>query len=322
MNWEILANSYSHIVARIVRFAAKNCEPGYYYRGYYYRQFVHENDQTTNSWMARIQELGQVCSQWKVAILASHRLYKSVEECTVYWDSSNIALTEETKNMIDDGYMIKKLEINDISIDDVDFICNADDNQIEEFSFLKNFFEKELDESASNQWLMKVMGLFGKSKKAHIFNFEQKVHHTEEQRVFLSKLRCAAADCNRQPKETSYIVGFAHTTLYIRCSPAFTGFSRVYFQKSRKTAQCLGIQVLVTCGVYEQADTTYRFAGWRLKFDWARLKIRTLRLPSVETVDFTVIFQGNKTFVATFECDAFVWERVCDWTVDVEVTQN
>lgn len=160
MNWATLAESCPLIFESIVRHATA------------------KNDFPRNKRMMRIRELGQVCSQWKGAISASRNLFKSVDECTIWWCSSrNDGEDKEAKLLVNDGFMrvTKKLVIKEISLEDAGFLCNAGDNQVKEFSFKL----RDSQITDPSQWLKKMIDLFGMSKKAHVFKFDLAIYNEQ-----------------------------------------------------------------------------------------------------------------------------------------------
>ena len=87
---------------------------------------------------------------------------------------------------------------------------------------------------------------------------------------------------------------------------------------------------------------------WQAKFELARNETHGLRTPSVQTVDFTLIFTlvesvtdsyrddtplkfmlqhkkkngEKKRFIATLDCGSSPWGRVREWLTNVEVRQK
>lgn len=332
MNWATLGEGCPAVFDRIIRLAATKDKSDRSFWQY--------------DWMIRVHKYGQVCSQWKVAILSSRTLFKSNEECAIWWSNS---YADDAKKLVDDGYMrvTKLFVVDDISLEHAELVCNVNDNKIQKFYFRRECLRTVHHKGDTHKWLDKMTRLLGTSQNAQIFTFDTTVYK-KQQAVLLWNLLRAAIHCNVKPKEINYNVrsdiDISDWMFIRRAAPDNVGSikllnlgSRLFvpnFSKVAERIDTISLEYEVGC-FYKVSEIKARCLRieinvrlsdpWRQWLYWLREATSSFgfQVHSMQMVEFSVTLRALKQheFSATFDNAFSQWQRMHEWLTNVEVRE-
>lgn len=339
MNWATLAEGCPQIVERIVHHAVN-------------REGALAGP---NKRLIQYQKYCQVCSQWKVVLI--REILSSRSRFALQWNTFQTEEIRIIKHFIRQGFLrlVNELTVESISCHDLNFLCNADGNQIEEFCFPEFIWRMSNDD-----WLMDMERLLNTSKNAHVFSFQLGVCH-QQQAESVWKLLCWAVHCNARPKTINYNVQdwtgniinwdstvasfqsritthggvgsiklirvFMHDKVLFPSNFARLGdidtISFVYRSYVHLDAYNFQMsQITAKCLRIElHVPNNQERLTWRDILELTRVKAIYWRSPSTQTLEFTVILLGhtNGIFTANFKCDTSPWEQVREWLTNIKV---